>query len=216
MPIDDRPPVVLFIGDSVTDCGRCTDTHGGLGNGYVRNVAQRLRAAGSHTTVRNRGIDGSRARDLRARWTSDCIQLRPDVISVLVGINDTWRRYDSDDPTTASAFEEDYRAILRRASRETSALIVLVEPFVVPVNDDQLAWREDLDPKIAVVHALAREFDVVLVPADRHLNERARDIPAATIAFDGVHPAPEGHRMLADLWWDMMLSAPAFSSIATA
>jgi lysophospholipase L1-like esterase len=131
---------------------------------------------------------------------------------VLVGINDTWRRYDSDDPTTASAFEEDYRTILRRASRETSALLVLVEPFVVPVDSEQRGWREDLDPKIEAVHRLAREFDAIMVPADRHLNELTRELAPAEIAFDGVHPAPTGHRLLAELWWTTVSRSPRFVS----
>jgi lysophospholipase L1-like esterase len=210
--MEGRSPVVLFIGDSVTDCGRRTDPDVGIGNGYVREVARILRGTGSRATVRNRGIDGSRAKDLRSRWTTDCIQLRPDVISVLVGVNDTWRRYDSDDPTTAAAFEDDYRAILQRAARGTSALLVLVEPFIVPISDAQRVWREDLEPKIEVVHRLCSEFGAILVPADRYLNEQAAMIGATEVAFDGVHPAPTGHRLLADLWWQTVSQSARFSA----
>src|SRR5688572_12501303 len=122
MPKADQRRVLLFIGDSVTDCGRRLDPEG-LGHGYVREIAKRLEGAGSHVVVANRGIDGTRVRDLEARWTDDCIRLDPAVVSVLVGVNDTWRRYDSDDATSAAAFQEGYRGILQRTRHETTARI---------------------------------------------------------------------------------------------
>lgn len=190
----------LFIGDSITDAGRFDDHDGHLGDGYVRRLDESFRAAGLGVTTVNTGIGGHRADDLRARWSADALDHRPDLISILVGVNDTWRRYDSNDPTSAESYAGDYRAILEAIDRNVTKSVVLIEPFLVPVSEEQVTWREDLDPKIEVVRGLAREFDTVLVPADVELNRFAVEHGAEAIAFDGVHPSDLGHRLLAELW----------------
>lgn len=187
---------VLFIGDSVTDCGRRTDP-GGLGDGYVRLLAEGpLRGH----RVTNRGVAGDRAADLAARWDTDAVAEQPDVLSVLVGVNDTWRRYDTGEITPLDAFEATYRALLDRASDVRR--LVLVEPFLLPVVPDQARWwDEDLGARVAVVGRLATEYDAVLVPAAAHLTTLAQQHGASALADDGVHPTALGHRVLADLWW---------------
>lgn len=191
----------LFIGDSVTDCGRLDDSDG-LGNGYVRVLATSPELAGA--TVINRGISGNRVVDLAARWETDVLSLRPDVVTVLIGINDTWRRYDSGDPTPADRFEHGYRALLETLD----VPLVLMEPFVLPVNAEQQRWRgEDLDEKIAVVHELATTFGAHLVPLDAALTARAVGETAAALADDGVHPTDRGHELIAGLWLDTARAA---------
>lgn len=110
----------------------------------------------------NRGISGNRVKDLRARWQTDYIDLRLNAVSILIGINDTRRRYDKDDPTGADAYEESYRAILEDV-RRLGAGIIILEPFVLPRPLDRLTWRVDLDPKIQVARHLAREFAALCV-----------------------------------------------------
>jgi acyl-CoA thioesterase I len=184
----------VFAGDSVTDCGRRTDPDA-LGNGYVRALYDTLGAQGPR--IVNAGISGNRAVNLQARWQTDVLAHEPDVVSVLIGINDTWRRYDKDDPTSTEAFEMSYRALLQALP---DAKLILVEPFLLAVKEEQRAWREDLDPKIEVVRRLATEYGAILVPADVELNRQAEVVGATTLADDGVHPTAEGHRFLADLW----------------
>jgi lysophospholipase L1-like esterase len=183
---------IVFAGDSITDCERREDP-AGLGDGYVRLVADAL---GGAARVVNRGISGNSSRDLRDRWEADVLAAQPNLVSVLVGINDTWRRYDSGAVTSAAEFEDNYRALLTPLA---GVRIVLIEPFLLPVRDEQVTWREDLDPKLAVVRALAAEFDAVLVPADTALNAAGS---AAEVAPDGVHPSTWGHELLAKLWLD--------------
>lgn len=186
---------IVFAGDSVTDCGRRTDP-AGLGNGYVKDLYDEL-AGPTRPRILNAGISGHRAVDLVARWETDVIAHAPDLVSILIGINDTWRRYDEDDPTSAEQFEASYRKLLDplRAVR-----LVLVEPFLVPVDDEQRGWREDLDPKLEVVRRLATEYGALLVPADVEFTARAAEVGPETLADDGVHPTAAGHRLLADLW----------------
>lgn len=193
---------VLFQGDSITDAGRDRTADISLGGGYANMVAAWFSARYPAAQVRflNRGIGGNRARDLRQRWQADCIDLKPDWVSILIGINDTWRRYDSGDPTSAEAYETDYRFILEMTRRELDARLILCEPFVLPVPADREAWREDLDPRITVVRKLAREFDALYVPLDGIFAAAATQREPAFWAHDGVHPSPGGHALIAQAW----------------
>jgi acyl-CoA thioesterase-1 len=184
---------IVFAGDSVTDSGRRDDPVG-LGDGYVRDLYDDLGA--DRPSIVNAGISGNRAIDLVARWEADVLAHQPDLVSVLVGINDTWRRYDKDDPTSTEDFEASYRELLE----PVTAKLVLIEPFLLAVKAEQHAWREDLDPKIEVVRRLATEYDALLVPADVEFNRQAAIVGATTLADDGVHPTAAGHRLLAGLW----------------
>jgi lysophospholipase L1-like esterase len=197
------PPrgTVLFIGDSITDCGRDRTDPDSLGVGYPALAAAGFAAAHAEAGVRfaNRGISGDRAVDLRARWQRDCLDLKPDVVSIMIGINDVWRRYDHDDPTSAAAFAQDYRHILTQ-SADQGARLIIMEPFLLPVSEDQARWREDLDPKLAVVRRLAAEFAAALIPADAVLTRAAASATAVCLAQDGVHPTAAGHAILAEAW----------------
>lgn len=192
---------VLFLGDSITDAGR--DRAGDdLGTGYPALVAAWFTA--SHpdhgVSFANRGVSGFRARDLRARWEEDCLAQQPTVVSIMIGINDTWRAFDKDDPTTAADFERDYRAVLEQTVAQLDVRLLLIEPFLLAVKDEQAAWRDDLDPKIAAVRRLAAEFSATLVPADGNFAAAAAARPARLWAADGVHPTLEGHALLARQW----------------
>lgn len=193
---------VLFQGDSVTDASRSRENDDDLGNGYPMTTASWMAAMHPEKKVRvlNRGISGNRAIDLRGRWQEDCIDLNPDIVSILIGINDTWRRYDSNDPTSAEAFEDNYRNILERTKNETKARIVLMEPFVLPYPEDRIAWREDLDPKIHVVRKLAREFGAILVPLDGIFAAASAYRDPGFWSPDGVHPSPAGHALISQSW----------------
>lgn len=190
----------LFTGDSITDAGRVTDPDRQLGEGYVRRLDEAFHAKALDVETVNTGVGGHRADHLRARWTADVLDHRPALVSVLIGVNDTWRRYDSNDPTSTEAFADNYRTVLEALDRDVTPTLVLIEPFLVPVNDEQVEWRQDLDPKIDVVRALAREFDAILVPADGELNQHAAQLGAQAVAFDGVHPSDLGHKLLAEMW----------------
>lgn len=185
---------IVFAGDSVTDCGRRGDP-AGLGDGYVKNLYDAF--GPQRPRIVNAGISGHRAIDLAARWQTDVIAYEPDLVSVLIGINDTWRRYDEDDPTSVESFERSYRELLESVRAKQ---LVLVEPFLLAVKEEQHAWREDLDPKIDVVRRLAAEYGALLVPADVEFNRQAESVGATTLADDGVHPTAAGHQLLAELW----------------
>ena len=190
---------VLFIGDSNTEAGRRDDPEG-LGHGYVRLVAESLALRGDHRRIVNRGIGGDRIGDLRERWQADAIDPAPSVLTVYVGVNDTWRRYDSGMPTSAAHFEGVYRALLEEARAAANPRLILVEPFLTPVSEEQHEWLDDLAGKRDAVASLATEFGAAFVPRHRILTVAAAHHGAAAIAADGVHPTPLGAELIAESW----------------
>lgn len=188
---------VLLTGDSVTDWGRDRADPTSLGHGYAGIVAALAgaRRPDLDLTFLNRGVGGDTSAMLRARWDQDAVALAPTVVSVLIGINDTWRRYDAGTATSTDEYEDNLRAVVGTVDR-----LVLIEPFVVPVTPAQHAWREDLDPRIAVVRRVAAERRAVLVPADGLFAAAAARTGAETWASDGVHPTSAGHGLLAEAW----------------
>lgn len=193
---------VIFIGDSITDCNRNYENPADLGNGYVSMISAQfgLRYPNKQVRFLNRGISGNRVKDLQARWQEDCLALQPDWVSIYIGINDTWRRYDSNDPTTVEDFERGYRDLLVRAKEQLAPKFILVEPFVLPVAEGQADWRADLDPKIQAVRKLAREFGTYYVPLDGLFAGVGTRVDPAFWAPDGVHPSPAGHALIAEAW----------------
>jgi len=185
----------VFIGDSVTDCGRLIAPP--YGDGYVFNIANSGRLTGE---IINVGTSGHRLIDLENRWNTDVLAHQPTLVSVAIGINDTWRRYDDNDPTSAEDFEERYHRLLTATKAQGNPDLVLCEPFLLAVRDEMNDWREDLNPKIAVVHKMAAEFGAKLVPFDQRFNDLAQEMSMNELAEDGIHPSRLGHQIMADLW----------------
>lgn len=194
--------LILFTGDSITDCDRNRNDPGSLGMGYANMIAGRLGADHPELNLRflNRGISGDRTGDLLARWKEDCIDLQPNWVSLLVGVNNTLRRYDRNDPTPEVAFEGELRELLRRLADESSARPILCSPFLVHTDASIQAMREDLDSKVGIIKRLAGEFGAVWVDFDAaFVAAQTRHIPAYWAA-DGVHPSVAGHALMADTW----------------
>lgn len=194
---------VLFQGDSVTDMDRLNDPNG-IGVGYVYSTISSFYALHPEMGVRfvNRGISGNRVKDLQARWQEDALDINPDVLSVLIGINDTWRRFDANDPTSTQAYEDSYRDILTQSRAKNPNLkIILMDPFLLsaPVGAPK-EWREDLNPRIAVVEKLAKEFDAVHIKLDELFAQACKTVPSTFWAADGIHPDPNGRAFIAFAW----------------
>lgn len=203
---------ILFIGDSITDCGREYNDSKDLGNGYPLLVAKRLSTQFPtiEFDVLNKGINGNKIADLRARFDTDCLDLEPDIVSILIGINDTW--HNVNDPTTFATeksmtmFEEDYRYLIEKLLEKGIKQVVLMEPFVLPEPLDRQTWRKDLDPKIQIIRRLAEEYHLVFVPLDGKLN--ALGITRGFSKYtgeDGVHPTLAGHEIIAQSWLEFVV-----------
>ncbi len=200
-PLFDDNQLILFQGDSITDAGRSRDDLKDMGHGYAAIASAWFSATYPEKRVHflNRGVSGNRVVDLRSRWEEDTIALKPDWVSVLIGINDTWRRYDSNSITTTEAYHASYLDILQRA-KAAGARLIICEPFMLPTPPDRIRWREDLDPKIGAVRQLARQFDAIYVPLDGVFAAASARRESDFWLPDGVHPTPAGHALIAQAW----------------
>jgi lysophospholipase L1-like esterase len=192
---------VMVTGDSITDCER-TVGENPLGYGYPLRVAGQwgLRHPDRQPVWLNTGISGNRVSDLTGRWQADVLDARPDVVSILVGINDCGLHYSLGfDKVTTEEYRDGYRRLLEPLA-ERGVKLILIEPFLLPVAEDQYGWRPDLDAKIQVVRRLADEFDAHLIAADGMFAGLAATSGNATWAADGVHPTAAGHAALAEAW----------------
>lgn len=191
---------ILFQGDSITDCGRREDP-AGMGNGYPLFVSDTCRALCRDMELRfvNRGVSGNRCRDLLERYQQDILEVRPDFLSILVGINDTWRRFDSGDPCPIERFEQEYRTLLQQVRQQLpDCKILLLQPFLLHTLPEQWAWREDLDAKATCVARLARGYHTLYLPLQGMFDQLvAGGIDPALLSQDGVHPTALGHRYIA-------------------
>lgn len=199
---------LLFQGDSITDAGRnCEDYHD-LGAGYPKYAAKYLTELYPDIEFEfiNLGICGNQTKDLVERLQTDFIDIQPDIVSILIGINDVWH-YSGQFPEIATKgnwlsndiFEERYRTVLSAIKEKTNAKIMMMEPFLIPVEDKQY-FREDLYQKIEIERKLAREFADVYMPTDGILSSAFIGDDPLSYADDGVHPTEKGADYIGKLY----------------
>lgn len=197
---------ILFIGDSVTDVDRDRTDTTDLGQGYPSILAKKLTELYPklELTFSNRGIGGDKLKDMAARWQEDCLALKPTIVSILIGINDTWHNVGEEQfgsHEELERFEQQYRSLLVSLKQELACQIVLMEPFVLSYPTDREMWRRDLDPRIQVVRKLAHEFQTDLIPLDGILNAIGiKQSFSYLTGEDGVHPTTAGHNAIAKSW----------------
>jgi len=200
---------LLFQGDSITDMKRGRnekDRNHYLGHSYVFLIAARLETDMPETTLEfhNRGISGNRVADLRRRWKRDAIAIHPDLLSILIGVNDVW--HTSDNTVDFAKWEEDYRFILEASRKANPKLkLVLIEPFILQcghVADGKTYahWRGQIDRMIGIVRKLAADYHAVRVPMQEVFDAAAKVAPPGHWIWDGVHPLPQGHELIARHW----------------
>ncbi len=202
---------ILFYGDSITDAGRNRGTTGNiseLGYGYVRVVADRLTGvAPEKYEVVNRGISGNRVVDLYARIKCDLWNENPDVISILIGINDIWHEIERENGVEIDRFEKVYRMMIEDTQKVLpNTKIVLCEPFVlegsatVAEGTDRYERFYEVYEYAKVVEKLAKEFGLPYVKLQETFTEKAKSSKAEYYLADGVHPHTAGATLIADEW----------------
>lgn len=179
---------LLFQGDSITDWGRDYEKPNDVGWGYARYAYEILNEKyPGKIEFFNKGIGGNKTIDLINRLDTDLVDIQPDVVSILIGINDVWAHSGARDWMSDEEFEANYRVILDTVKTKTNARIMLIEPFLIPI-EDKLFFREDLYRKIEVVRKLAREYADAYLPLDGLLCAAYNNCDPLTYAEDGVHP----------------------------
>ncbi|MDD2478990.1 MAG: SGNH/GDSL hydrolase family protein [Victivallaceae bacterium] len=199
---------ILFQGDSITDCGRSRedippDDGVGLGAGYPAMIAARLLCAQPEIAwqLYNRGISGNRVVDLYARWKIDALNLKPDLISILIGVNDTWHEFHNQNGVEVPRYEEFYRMLLEWTKEQLpKTKLILIEPFVLNFGAVGEGWEDEIKQRREVVKKLSKEFNTEFIPIQSMLDKMVKIAPPEHWLRDGVHPLPAGHQLIADAW----------------
>ena len=208
--------VILFQGDSITDAGRNRQRQdnpndaSAMGNGYASIIASYLLATRPNARLKfyNRGISGNKVFQLAERWDSDCLALKPDVISILIGVNDIWHTLDGNYDGTVEVYRRDYRALLERTRRELpEAKLVICEPFVLRCGAVTESWFPQFNRYRVAARRIALDFRAVFVPFQATFKKALGTAPPEYWAADGVHPTMAGAYQMCKAWLDNVLRA---------
>lgn len=200
---------ILFQGDSITDAGRKKDAGAApneqpaLGNGYAWLAAAELLVSRPEAGLKifNRGISGNKVYQLAERWQADCLDLKPNVLSILIGVNDIWHTLNGNYNGTVEKYENDYRALLERTLKALPKVkLVICEPFVLRCGAVNDKWFPEFDHYRAAAKRIAGVFHATFLPFQAMFDEAVKYAPPAHWAADGVHPTPAGASLMAYNW----------------
>ncbi len=201
--------VVLFQGDSITDAGRSRETAGtaneqtALGSGYAWLAGAELLVDRPKDGLKvfNRGISGNKVFQLAERWDADCLALKPNVLSILVGVNDFWHTLDGNYNGTAEVYERDFHELLERTRKALPKVkLVVCEPFVLRCGAVSEKWFPQFEAYRAAARRVAEASHTTFVPFQAVFDEALKYAPAEQWAKDGVHPSAAGASLMAHAW----------------
>lgn len=219
----EKGSVFLFIGDSITDGNwgvksntskrSYKDLNHIYGHGYVFLCASEMMSQypEKEFVFHNRGISGNTIVDMASRWQTDCLDLQPDVLTVMVGINDACYYQAGNDSVRASlsaqAYETNYRQLLDASLQQNPDLqIILITPFIAPVGkyqNDYDAWYTLVQSYADVVKSLAKDYDASLIDSQKLFEKAWKKHPQTPVSYwvwDGIHPTAAGHSLMAKAW----------------
>ncbi len=201
---------ILFQGDSITDAGRDRKTEGSanhpamLGRGYPFHLAGQLLAdhAALGFSIFNRGISGNKVPDLDARWQKDCLNLKPALLSILIGVNDIWHKLNGKYDGTPEIYRDGFTALIKRTKEALpDVTLVICEPFVLRCGAVNDTWFPEFEKRRAFAAELAKSAGAIWVPFQEKFDEAVNaGTEPAYWAGDGVHPSQAGHALMAKVW----------------
>ena len=201
---------ILFQGNSITDGNRSHNNAWNhvMGHGYAYFIVSRLwyDYPDEHLMFYNRGVSGDKVTDLEKRWKQDTLDLKPDVLSILVGVNDLSDIIDHKTGCTIETYEKVYNTILERTkSALADCFLIFCEPFILPVcwgKDNIGVWQAEVLKTQKIVRKLANSFDAVFIELQRPFNKACQKAPADYWIRDGIHPMLAGHELISRVWID--------------
>lgn len=201
--------VVIFQGDSITDAGRDRkkvkpNNGGGFGGGYAFLAAANLLNTfpEDQLAIYNRGISGNKVYQLSDRWDEDCLNLKPDVLSILIGVNDYWHKRNGNYDGTIEIYENDYRKLIERTLKALPDVkLILAEPYyVLNTRCVDETWVEPMKQYQAVAKRISDEFKTTWIPYQKIYDEAVKHAPGNYWTRDGVHPSMAGAQLMAEAW----------------
>jgi len=206
--------VVLFQGDSITDMGRDRKNFKpndarALGPGYCNHAAAGLlnKMPEKQLSVYSRGISGNKVYQLLDRWQKDCIDLKPNVLSILIGVNDYWHLRNGKYNGTIKTYEDDYRKLLTITKKQLpDTLIVIGEPYSIDGGSAIVdGWQEEFKAYRMVAKKMSREFNTLFIPYQSVYKEAIKYAPCTYWSPEGVHPTLAGAALMAEAWQKVVL-----------
>lgn len=198
-----KDQTIVFIGDSITEADRFEMPYRPFGYGYVHFLAYQVLAKYPQLNLNiiNTGISGNTIRDLEKRWERDCLNHKPDILSVLIGINDVCRQYydSQNEAVFLDEYKLTYKQLLTRLKEKVDSQIILIQPFLLCEDRENPAYKT-LRGYIHTVNQLADIFDAKLIPLQDLIDEKIRQIPSHKWSDDMVHPYTWVHCWIAQCW----------------
>jgi lysophospholipase L1-like esterase len=205
--------VILFQGDSITDAGRNKEDTGFntariLGSGYAMLAAADVLNdfAPLGPRIYNRGISGNKVYQLAERWEKDCLELKPDILSILIGVNDFWHKLNGNYNGTIEIYRNDYTALLERTFKALpNVKLIIGEPFAVSgvkAVDDK--WYPEFNEYRKAAAEIASRFGAIFIPFQKIFDEAGKKAPGSYWTGDGVHPSLAGAQLMADAWAEVI------------
>ena len=210
---------LLFFGDSITDAERLRDNGADLGKGFVRLLASYIgyRYPDRFIKIINRGIGGDNIMNLWERLETDCINFSPDIVSILVGLNDTtFRLWDmvNNTPFSPDEFEDTYIRIVKRIREANSdCKIILATPYLVEMSAEHRINKQLLRKYVPIIEKIAELYDCTLIPLYQEFEKKIQDGYGRYYTCDGVHPTESGAFFIADTWCKYVLGERIVSSL---
>jgi lysophospholipase L1-like esterase len=206
-----KDDVILFQGDSITDAGRKKDDSSinaaaALGSGYAMIAASDIlyKYAEKNVKIYNRGISGNKVYQLAERWDKDCLDLKPNVLSILIGVNDFWHkilgRYDG----TIETYRNDFKALLDRTKQKLPGVrLIIGEPYAVKgIKAVDEKWYPEFNEYRAAAKEIAQLYDAVFIPYQAIYDKAQKEAPGVYWTGDGVHPTLAGANLMAHAWME--------------
>lgn len=209
----EKENVILFQGDSITDAGRNKEDTGFnnarvLGSGYAMLAAANLleEYAPLNLRIYNKGISGNKVYQLAERWDKDCLDLKPDILSILIGVNDFWHKLNGNYNGTLDIYKNDFIALLERTKKALpNVKLIICEPFAVPgVKAVDQKWYPDFYGYQKVAGEIADRFNAVFIPFQKIFDEGMKQAIGSYWTGDGVHPSLAGAQLMAETWTEVI------------
>ncbi len=189
---------IVFLGDSITDCGRDRNDPKSLGNGFVKILSDKLLPIYPDMDIEliNKGKSGDEVGDLLARADEDVVALNPDAVVIMIGINNTLHQFKDGKELDFKKFEEDLKALLVKFG-DAGFDVIFLEPFLLPAPDKR-RMRKVFDRELKIINEIVPPLVKEFVAYDEMFNGVAESIPYTEYSLDGVHPTHRGSRLIAD------------------
>ena len=205
-----KEDVILFQGDSITDSGRRKEemnpnVASAFGNGYALIAASEflLKGADKNLKVYNKGISGNKVYQLAERWQKDCLDLKPTVVSIHIGVNDFWHTLTNKYTGTIKTYKDDYAALLNRTKEQLPGVqFIIGEPFAVSgIKSVDEKWYPAFNDYRTAAREIANQFNAVFIPYQSVFDKAQQSAPGVYWTYDGVHPSLAGARLMAEAWF---------------